>query len=139
MNRKSLKVLLLLIIFGVPVFWYLFLQLFGENKFELPVQEISFFKKGCITSNGFYLAQKYNSLDEKNQYNRLKQYADSNGLTIEMLSDTCVTDTLSHKIYLVDELNRVRGSYNYSISDIDRAKAEGDLLIKLVREDGPGN
>ena len=42
MFSKQLKALLLLILLGMPVLFYLFLQSFGENKYEVPV----FFENG---------------------------------------------------------------------------------------------
>ena len=42
MLSKQLKALLLLILLGMPVLFYLFLQSFGENKYEIPI----FFEDG---------------------------------------------------------------------------------------------
>ena len=139
MKKSVLKPLLLIIIFGVPVIWYLFLQLFGENKFELPVQKKNVLVDSCrVEGNSFYIFSLPGTVAEKNQFQRLKQYADSKGITISELQKECIADTASNDVYLIDRSNQLRGSYNYRISEIDRAKAEGDLLLK-IQEDGAGN
>ena len=39
MLRRVGVILFFVVVFGLPVGWYLFLQIFGENKFDLPVIE----------------------------------------------------------------------------------------------------
>lgn len=136
MNKKVFKTILLVIIFGVPVIWYLFLQVFGENKFHLEVISNDFLKQECFVAgnNAFYFLKEPETTDQKNEFERLKQYANSNGITLKQISSDCyVSYDTSAIIFLVDIENKLRGSYSFDILEIDRAIVEADLLLTLQK------
>ncbi len=136
MNKRRLfKLTILFIIFGVPVFWYLFLQLFGENKFELPV----LYKKGIETScvgdsPTFIYREGPRSTVEENQFNRLEQYSISNSFGFIPYDNTCIaSDFEIEDFILVSREGDIIGNYPLTIIEVDRAIAEGDLLIDLTK------
>lgn len=127
MKRRIVKVTILLIIFGVPVIWYLFLQLFGENKFELkPIRTIS---ESCpIAPSLIYLAQKPSDLTQENQLNRLISLLNDRNQTIDSSYVSCISDTAHYALYLIDEEQQLRGYYDLTILEVDRLVVEIDLL-----------
>lgn len=133
MLKKPIKFLILAIIFGVPVFWYLFLQLFGDNKFELAViDEVS---NVCDTSGfGLYVLENPTSISEINQYERLVIFLKSKAIPLYESVDPCLKENFGGSILLIDEIEQIRGIYGYSIQEIDRTMVETDLLLNLLNE-----
>jgi hypothetical protein len=136
--KKVVKVSLLLIIFGVPVIWYLFLQLFGNNQFDLQVIQPNFLEGDCQAREvTLFYREEIENPTFKNQFNRIKQYAQSKGIKFKPMTD-CISNA-EYDLYLVDQENQLRGEYTYEILEVDRAEVEIDLLNKINKENGSGN
>jgi hypothetical protein len=130
MPGRAFKRSILLIIFGVPVCWYLFLQLFGENKFELAVEEDA--TSYCsIDRISFVFTGVHMNTDERNQFARLKEFCDSKKITIFENPVDCTPKNEKALLFLIDDQKQIRGFYGLTIRDIDRAIVELDLLLTL--------
>lgn len=130
MSGRVFKRTILLIIFGVPVCWYLFLQLFGENKFELSVVEDASsycsIDQICIVYTGDQM-----NTDERNQFVRLREFCESKNITIFENPTECLPKIENSVLYLIDNQKQIRGFYGLTIRDIDTAIIELDLLLSL--------
>jgi len=136
MNKRRLFTLtILFIIFGVPVFWYLFLQVFGENKFELPVLYLKGIETSCLRdSPTFIYREGPTSTAEENQFKRLEQYSISNSFGFIPYDSACIaSDFEVEDFILVNRKGDIIGNYPLTILEVDRAIAEGDLLIELIK------
>ncbi len=132
MNRKGLKVAILVVAFGIPVSWYLFLQIFGENKFRLDV--IEQLDDACLQQvNQIVYLPEFSDPEQEEELNRLFDYAVSRKVTATV--DTECLNRFRKPILLIDSLKRLRGSYDMTIVEIDRAIVEIDLLLKLQQDD----
>jgi hypothetical protein len=129
---RGLIRLIFLVVFGIPVLWYLFLQLFGDNRFELPVISVLEDCKG----QGTVLLMRTKGLDTKkqNELNRVFQVLERKQLVFDSLS-TCRFDNA--EIVLVDKKRQVRGEYSLERRDVDRFFTELDILM-LVENYGEG-
>lgn len=129
MSKPIFKSILLIIILGVPACWYLFLQSFGENQFELtPLRSV---ESTCLTADvSIILTQPVTGIPEGNQFARLRNLVDPR---ISIVVDTmnCIPDTSDEKLYLIDE-KYLRGAYFLTIDDVDRLIVEQDLLLTLL-------
>ena len=115
----------------VPVSWYLFLQLFGENKFELEV--IRPLDGDCFEStNTVFLLESSITVEEENELNRLIRFLKEQ--QIKLITDSVCLSDVSTPLALVDEDNQLRGTYDLSILEVDRAIVEIQLLKKLQEE-----
>ena len=122
-------------ILGVPVFWYLFLQLFGENQFEL--QPIRDFQSDCFKNSvSIIVTQSPEGIDEENQLDRLVNKVDNRQVRVLVDSLNCVPDSSAEKLYLIDG-TQLRGAYLLTIDEVDRLLVEQDLLLTLL--DGATN
>ena len=127
MNSRVFKIFLLSIIFGVPVCWYLFLQLFGENQFELNV--IRSIDTLCYSGGVLiYQASLPQDTEAENQQARLKGLLEDRGQKLVESPIDCIRDTARYDLYLIDDRSQLRGMYDWTISDIDRLAIELDLL-----------
>ena len=135
MNKRIFKSILLIIILGVPVFWYLFLQLFGENQFEL--QPIRDFQSDCFKNSvSIIVTQSPEGIDEENQLDRLVNKVDNRQVRVLVDSLNCIPDSSAEKLYLIDG-TQLRGAYLLTIDEVDRLLVEQDLLLTLL--DGATN
>ena len=135
MYKRIFKSILLIIILGVPVFWYLFLQLFGENQFEL--QPIRDFQSDCFKNSvSIIVTQSPEGIDEENQLDRLVNKVDNRQVRVLVDSLNCVPDSSAEKLYLIDG-TQLRGAYLLTIDEVDRLLVEQDLLLTLL--DGATN
>ncbi len=131
MSNKFLKITVLAVAFLVPTSWYLFLQFFGENKFELQV--INQLEDSClIEENAFYLNKSQITPLEENEVKRLKSFTDSENIKL-ILNSGCLSEK-EFSLLLVDRKKQLRGEYDLSILEIDRALIEAELLLKLQKD-----
>lgn len=133
MNRKKLVVVgFFLIVFGLPVAWYLFLQVFGENRFDLPVIEEAY--SICEVPEGVALLRlDVNEAAEKpNERQRViaKLMDIGEVKLIEANSDSC---KWSYKMSLVDHEGMIRGIYEFNREEVDRLLAEVDIYVLNYR------
>ena len=130
MSRRVFKVTILLVIFGVPVLWYLFLQLFGENKFELtPIRTID--TLCSISPAQVYLAKRPINIHEENQLNRLMSHLEKRQVLLDSSYLSCLSDTARFSLFLIDDEQYLRGYYDLTILEVDRLIVEIDLINQL--------
>ncbi|MFY0600482.1 MAG: hypothetical protein JXR03_12495 [Cyclobacteriaceae bacterium] len=133
MKRKLLVILFFIVVFGLPVIWYFILQIFGENKFDLPVLEKIEDRCIVINNQAYLQMDSLAFLGEETQLKRL----DKRLKTIEpsnlrvVYSNECRPD---NKISLVDEKGQLRGEYLVSREETDRLLTEIDIYLKNLLE-----
>ncbi|RED96239.1 hypothetical protein [Marinoscillum furvescens] len=126
MKRKALVVLFFIVVFGLPVCWYLFLQAFGENKFALPVlstyestcDSLSFDKAGLLVDAD--LAKTY-----PNEFARIDERLNQES-NLQLVLTSC---EMADDMMLVDHENQVRGIYDLNREEVDRLLAEIDIYL----------
>ncbi|MDW3192189.1 MAG: hypothetical protein R8G66_07485 [Cytophagales bacterium] len=130
--QKGLKAFVLIIIFGVPVFWYLFLQLFGTNEFELPT--LGKAEDDCIpTELTVQIIRAPISTEARNQSNRIEQ----NQLTKALISkDNQGCSFEAWDLILVAPTGDIKGAYLWEIADIDRLITEVELYYTIAERNG---
>ncbi len=113
--------------------WYLFLQIFGENKFELEV--IEQLDSPCLQNETaiWYLPGPVTTR-EQNQLMRLTEYVEERELHLIPDSINCFHSFEKPSLLLVDDNNDLRGIYDLTIREVDRAMVEIDLLMTLQNE-----
>lgn len=135
MQKKGLKLTVLTIILGVPVIWYLFLQSFGTNEFELPT--LGNVKENCKpTSLAVVLFNTPESTAAKNQFSRIEQ----NYLTKDLINKgnrECRFEDWD--LILVNEIGDIKGAYRWNIAEIDRLITEVELYHEIEKRNGARN
>ena len=133
--QKGLKAFVLTIILGVPVIWYLFLQLFGTNEFTLPT--LGTVQDSCNPSGlSIYIQNEPRSTEGLNQLNRSKQ----NELTKSLLHKPDANCQFEDwDLILVSGNLEIKGAYYWSIEDIDRLITEVELYHTIDERHGAGN
>lgn len=123
MKKKTLTRAIFLIVFALPVAWYLFLQAFGENKFDLPI----YGKFDCGLKNNVLLVDSTRAYYAPNEFQRIrKKIAQQIVLRLELFNaDSCA---LNADVFLLDDQGNLRGSYFMNREDVDRLLAEMDIL-----------
>ncbi len=136
MMRKLLVILFFVIVFGLPVAWYLILQIFGENKFDLP--KLGTIQNGCISKNApATLILEARVTKAVNEWNRLNAFLEhSNSGEIEMfMADSC---NISSSAVLVESSGEVRGEYGFTREEVDRMITEMDIYLLNLKDDSEG-
>ena len=130
--KKILKFFILILVFGLPVSWYLFLQVFGQNQFQLfPVGNV---KETCnLKSSSLYILDTGLVYDEKLQLQRLMiQLKDNNwSYDFSTSKDDCFGEFNTYPLILVGYNREIIGYYELSIEEVDRVLVEFDLLNHL--------
>ena len=130
--KKILKFVILTLVFGLPVSWYLFLQTFGQNQFELfPIGK---FNEICeLESNTLYILDTAVINDQKLQLQRLVIELNNNNLSHKYYFDNknCFGDLVFYPLILVGDNRDIIGNYKLNIEGVDRALVEFDLLNQL--------
>lgn len=139
MKRKILVVLFFVVVFGLPIFWYLFLQAFGENKFDLP--QMFEWDNTCAQkeASACVFVDKSELRDLPNEKRRITLKLESTPEVIvrEVVMDSCQG---ASEMYFVDEHGWVRGEYTLNREEVDRLLAEIDIYVLNYRnESGSGN
>lgn len=109
--------------------WYLFLQSFGKNEFQLP--RISDSPIVCDTERPAILIRTIEGLSINN-IERLKQNAFTGDLPIDTVAMSCYESEA--KVILVDNEGFVLGEYDYSTKEMDRLIIEVELMKKIGDE-----
>lgn len=133
MKRKVLVFLFFLVVFGLPVIWYLFLQLFGENKFDLP--KLQKWDQTCVAVDQASVVLDPDLLESSpNLYRRINAKLEGQDIIqkLEYSSDECATD---FAFYLVDEEGWVRGQFELTREEVDRLMAEIDIYLLNKRNE----
>lgn len=130
--KNTLKFLILTIVFGLPISWYLFLQAFGQNQFQLsPVGMVG---ETCDLASGtLYILDTLVSGDEKLQLQRLVvQFTDNEWpYHYYSSSEVCFGDYNKFPLIFVGDNREIIGNYKLSIEEIDRIIVEFDLFNHL--------
>ncbi|MEQ8583005.1 hypothetical protein [Marinoscillum sp.] len=127
MNKnRPIVIVFFVIVFGLPVAWYFFLQAFGENRFELPV--LGEWKTSCINDSSFVVLDADEALNFVNERKRIVSKME--GLKkigyLEYPLDSC---HLPAAIYLVDHRGMIRGEFDLNREEVDRLLAEIDIYL----------
>lgn len=130
--KNTLKFLILTIVFGLPISWYLFLQAFGQNQFQLsPVGMVG---ETCDLASGtLYILDTLVSGDEKLQLQRLVVHFTDNEWPYHYYSssEVCFGDYNKFPLIFVGDSREIIGNYKLSIEEIDRIIVEFDLFNHL--------
>jgi hypothetical protein len=132
MLRKLAVISFFIVVFGLPVGWYLTLQIFGENKFDLPVLEQ--LDAACVlNSGGYLLIDSLDFLNNKNEWRRIsKKIKHVNHDELEIISTAgCMFEK---PVVLVDQKGQLRGAYDVSREETDRLLTEIDIYILNLKE-----
>lgn len=124
--KKVKTIIILGVVFILPCGWYLFLQAFGENRFELPKSGLLSDRCAGQFSNAVMALYESSIPDEfPNEWSRMVHF--SAGNKIGLLPDsTCLKP---NEILLVDANGYIRGAYFCSREETDRMLTEIDILI----------
>ena len=76
------------------------------------------------------------TISQQNQLDRFSIYAVEQNVKLIVDSNRCFNSFITPSILLVDHQNNLRGIYDLSLVEIDRALIEIDLLSKLQDESG---
>ena len=130
--KNTLKFSILSIVFGLPISWYLFLQAFGQNQFQLsPVGMVD---EICELASGtLYILDTSVIDDEKLHLQRLlKQFADNEWpIHYYSSSEACFGDFNKFPLIFVGDNREIMGNYKLSIEEVDRVIVEFDLFNHL--------
>lgn len=130
--KKILKFFILILVFGLPVSWYLFLQAFGQNQFQLsPVGNVN---ETCnLESASLYIIDTSVVDDEKLQLQRLMIQLIDNDWSYNFYTskEDCFAEFNTYPLILVGYNREIIGYYELSIEEVDRVLVEFDLLNHL--------
>lgn len=133
MSRKFLVVLFFIVVFGLPVLWYFILQIFGENKFDLP--KLERINNSCISqqANATLLIDSASIEGRINDWNRLKSkmsQVDSKAIDLKVNS-SC---NMNYSALLVERDGEVRGQYSFTREEVDRVITEIDIYLLNLKK-----
>ena len=126
------KFLILSFVFGLPISWYLFLQAFGQNQFQLS--SIGMVDEICELASGtLYILDTSVIDDEKLQLQRLLVQLKDNDWAYNYFSSSENRFGGYNKftLILVGDNMEIIGNYKLSIEEVDRVLVEFDLLNHL--------
>lgn len=119
------------VVFGLPVAWYLFLQTFGENQFALP--KIARWDQHCIELAQPSLVIREGAFQSyPNQWKRVEIALKKSGVFSLKEVKTC---DLDHDLYLVDQEGWIRGTFMVNREEVDRLLAEIDIYLHNRQND----
>ncbi|MFH6982401.1 hypothetical protein ACHKAR_03075 [Marinoscillum luteum] len=127
MNKsRPIVIVFFVIVFGLPIAWYFFLQAFGENRFDLPV--LGEWNTTCINDSSFVVLDANVAMDFVNERNRIiAKMKDLQKMNYhEYPLDSC---GLPGSIYLVDNGRMIRGEFELNREEVDRLLAEIDIYL----------
>lgn len=132
MKKRIVTILFFVVIFGLPISWYLFLQTFGENRFDLPV--IKDWQNECSEAEAVLLVDSLTAQQFPNEIVRIKKaMVNQTILSLrEFSNDSC---GLISEVVLVDHNRQVRGEYLITREEVDRILAEVDIYILNYRNE----
>lgn len=124
--KRIVTILFFVVVFGLPIGWYLFLQAFGENKFDLP--NLGNWENSCVVESATLLVDSAAVKKYPNEYKRLKKgLSDQTILTLyEFSKSSC--DIMPEAV-LIDHMGKIRGQYVINREEVDRILAETDIYI----------
>lgn len=137
MKKRALTIVIFVVVFGLPIGWYLFLQAFGENKFSLPVIDV--WKNECVQSTrAAVIIDSISASINRNEFKRIQNKKTTQGDYLDIKIVDSKKCNLEHEIYFIDALSQIRGVYDLTREDVDRLFAEIDIYI-LNQKSGSSN
>ena len=136
-SKRGLTRLAFFIVFFIPVAWYLFLQLFGNNQFVLEVKYP--IKDNCPTFDKVTIVYSQDSLSvtKRNYFNRvLYKTKGEKRLVLDTINFISCVGSSSDLILVNQE--GIWGEYEMSREGVDRLLTELDILI-LQKSYGTGS
>lgn len=132
-QRKIVVIAFFVVVFGLPVGWYLFLQAFGENQFALPVLEAAEF--ACEEESKTYAIVRLDSVIGRIKPNErqrvIKKLMDIGEVKlVEGNKDSC---KWKYEMTLIDHEGMIRGIYDLKREEVDRFMAEVDIYVLNYR------
>lgn len=126
--KRSLKIFILSFVLLVPCLWYLFLQGFGENRFELP--RFTELPEQCMDKSGFQskpflVVGDSVSVLYPNEWSRVERALGQR--EVSYFVDESCTELLD--FLLVDKSGLIRGKYGSTRADVDRLITELDVYL----------
>ena len=114
------------------MYWYLFLQLFGTNEFELPT--LGTLGQACWPSElSVIILQDPSSTTGENQLTRIEQ----NPLTKDLLIKAKTSCSYEGwELILATQEGHVKGAYRWDIAEIDRLITEVELYHTIEERNG---
>ena len=127
--NKGLARLIFLIVFFIPVAWYLILQLFGDNNFSLELQSPL---GTCLQTETIKVIHAEDSLSvaETNYFERVSYYTNKRSVTLEEKSREffqCINQSGMDLVLVSKE--GVWGGYELSREGVDQLITELDILL----------
>ena len=128
--KKGLARLIFLVVFFIPVAWYLFLQFFGDNSFTLELKEKIDASCGTFTEVIILIKTDSISLTKQNYLQRVRFEANKRAVQVVLNNNIfhCIDKTESDLV-LLDERG-LWGSYSLSRHGVDLLLTELDILKK---------
>jgi len=127
--NRGLARLLFFFVFLIPVGWYLFLQLFGDNNFNLIVKDD--LPDTCeISEISILLISDSLSISEKNYFMRVEYGAKERSIPIIASADSiydCIKPT-GESLVLINKQG-IWGEYSLSREGVDQLLTELDILM----------
>ncbi|MEO9475583.1 MAG: hypothetical protein ABJG41_08610 [Cyclobacteriaceae bacterium] len=132
MRKKFKAIIFFLIVFGLPVSWYLILQIFGENKFDLPVLEQLNEECVLINDTGYLQIDTARFAAHKTEWKKIKNQMSkvSPDLLQIVYDDRCME---GYDMAIVDEKGQLRGAFGINREDTDRLLTEIDIYINNIQ------
>ncbi|MEM6641566.1 MAG: hypothetical protein AAF616_01190 [Bacteroidota bacterium] len=135
--KKGLTRLIFIVVFLIPVVWYLFLQLFGTNKFSLVLERDL---GECDTATLVRVTYGFDSVStaKRNYLQRVFYAAEKRSVLMKRQGRDffdCVNQTEADLV-LIDEAG-IWGGYELSREGVDRLITELDILL-LQKSYGKG-
>ncbi|WP_258105096.1 hypothetical protein [Marinoscillum sp. MHG1-6] len=121
-----------IVVFVLPISWYLILQIFGENKFDIPKFEMV--ADSCRIVDGAYLQLNAELWETKrNELTRIKRRFESvsDSEMKLIMEESCLKDNAA---VLVDEEGYYRGFYKASREETDRILTEVDIYLTNIEK-----
>ena len=136
--KKGLARLIFLVVFLIPVGWYLFLQLFGSNSFSLRLE--SEIESSCALFQEVQVVSKIDSVSiSKQNYLERVQFSTSKKKILLATESQDFFDCINQSdadLVLVDERG-LWGAYSLSRDGVDLLLTELDILL-LQKSYGQG-
>lgn len=118
-----------MVVFLIPVVWYLFLQLFGSNKFELVA--ISSVDEQCAQFESLTVSHRAINFDPAQQSHFNRVQFKTKAKKVSLVADTLgMFNCLSiSEVLLLTEGSNVWGAYDLDREGVDRLLTEMDIVL----------
>lgn len=127
--KKGLTRFIFIVVFLIPVVWYLFLQLFGSNNYTLELKKII---EDCDDIRGVTIIRTHDTvtISQSNYLERINYAAEKRSIPIIIKEDQffkCIGMEESDVVLVSD--SGLWGAYSLSRKGVDELIAELDILI----------